>query len=112
MSPRDPVGTAAPTPDEAQTRAACDPAIEPWVLRNGPMCDCDAWGYLCNQGRQCPHRPAPAEAATEIGAQAKDDDVTDRILAGMARVAGAVVGVVVFGLVVAGVVAQTLQWLP
>ena len=112
MSPRDPVGTAAPTPDEAQTRAACDPAIEPWTLRSGPMCDCQAWGFMCDQGRRCPRRPAPAEAATEIGATSKDDDAMDRILAGMARVAGAVVGVVVFGLVVAGVVAQTLQWLP
>jgi hypothetical protein len=33
-----------------------------------PQCDCDAWGFLCDQGRRCPHRGA-AEAATDIGAE-------------------------------------------
>lgn len=97
--------------DEAQTRAALDPALEPWSLRNAPQCDCHAWGYMCDQGRRCPHRPAPAEAATEVGAD-KDDDAMDRVLAGMARVAAAVVAVLVIGLVVAAVVAPALRMLP
>lgn len=97
--------------DEADTRAALDPALEPWSLRNGLQCDCHAWGFMCDQGRRCPHRPAPAEAVTEVGAD-KDDDAMDRVLAGAARVVGAVVAILVIGLVVAAVVAPALQMLP
>ena len=73
--------------DEAQTRAALDPGIEPWTLRKAPLCDCDAWGYMCDQGRRCPHGPAPAEAATDIGAGIDIDpaDAVGRLMAAVAR---------------------------
>ena len=101
--------------DEADTRAALDPALEPWTLRNGLQCDCHAWGYMCDQGRRCPHRPAPAEAATEVGAD-KDDDALDPILQGALE--GLALGVwmvvigLVIGLVAGAVVAPALQMLP
>lgn len=25
-------------------------------------CDCDAWGYMCDQGRRCPRRAQPEDA--------------------------------------------------
>jgi hypothetical protein len=76
--------------EEAQTRAACDPAIEPWQRRAlPPLCDCDAWGYMCDQGRRCPHR-APAEACTEVGAEAQLTDSLDSALHTAARLARAI----------------------
>lgn len=26
-----------------------------------PRCDCDAWGYMCDQGRRCPRRAQPEQ---------------------------------------------------
>lgn len=105
-----PVNTGAADTDEAQTRAL-DPGIQPWTLRNMPQCDCHAWGYMCDQGRRCPRRPTPAEAATEVGAD-QADDALDSVLAGVARVAAAVVAILVIGLIAAAVVAPALQMLP
>lgn len=101
--------------DEADTRAALDPALEPWSLRNAPLCDCNAWGYMCDQGRRCPRRPTPAEAATEVGAD-KADDALDPILQGalegIALGVGAAVAILVICMVAAAVVTPALQMLP
>lgn len=65
-----------------------DDGTEPDVIRR--YC-CDG---LCKQGRDCPGAPAPAEAATEVGAA--DDD-------GLEAVGGVVLLAIVIVLTVAAI---------